>query len=101
MRIANFPEELKETFVLAALIHIYMTVHPVIKPEQKYYFFTAGVTKHWQGVPRKVVVSMRVGTQKLPRHTSGQRTLSDCLSRRLDHMTSTGPFQPQPICDLG
>lgn len=46
MRIANFPEELKETFVLAALIHIYMTVHPVIKPEQKYYFFTAGVTKH-------------------------------------------------------
>lgn len=35
MRIANFPEELKETFVLAALIHIYMTVHPVIKPDQK------------------------------------------------------------------
>lgn len=33
-------------------------------------------------------------------HGSGQLALGDCVSRGLNQMTSKGPFQPQPFCEV-
>lgn len=64
-----------------------------------FFFLTVKVTVHWQFVHRVYGVSILGDIQKLLGHGTRQPALvGPAWAGRLDSMTSSGPFQPLPLC---
>lgn len=62
-------------------------------------FFTLRVMEHWHRSFSQVVVSPTLDILKSHQDTVLGSWRWPCSSRRLDQVTSRGPFQPQPFCD--